>query len=133
MKEVMNIDAEIFIEKKSTGNVDLLLKSYRNSTETEELKGDTAKRISSAAIDIAIRSIQNEDQGFIIQDGVIDDVDSNTAKQFVKVVKTLAVKYGFQYILTALKDRLPDSINENDIIIELNDYTDDGLLFGFRY
>ncbi|OHD19169.1 MAG: hypothetical protein A2086_14735 [Spirochaetes bacterium GWD1_27_9] len=133
MKDVMNIQAEIIIEKKSTGNVDLLLKSYRNNIETEELKGDTAKRISSAAIDIAIRSIQNEDCGFIIQDGVIDDVDSNTATQFVKVVKRLLKEYNFQYIMTSLKDRLPENIKKEDIILELNDYTEDGLLFGFRY
>lgn len=133
MKDVMNIDAKIIIEKKSTGNVDLFLKSYRNNIETEELKGDTAKRISSAAIDIAIRSIQNEDRGFIIQDGVIDDVDSNTAIEFIKVVKKLAKEYGFQYIMTALKDRLPSTINQNEIVLELNDYTEDGLLFGFRY
>lgn len=133
MKEVLQIEAKIIIEKKSTGNLDFLLKSYRNNLETEELNGATAKRISSAAIDIAIRSIENEDGGFIIQDGVIDDVDSNTANQFVKVVKKLANDYEFQYIMTALKDRLPNSVSNEDIVLELNDYLDDNLLFGFRY
>jgi uncharacterized protein YydD (DUF2326 family) len=133
LMEVMNIDAKIIIEKKSTGNLDFLLKSYRNNIETEELEGATAKRISSAAIDIAIRSIENNDGGFIIQDGVIDDVDPNAAKQFVKVVKKLSKEYGFQYIMTALKDRLPNSITSDEIILELNDYTEDKLLFGFRY
>lgn len=133
MKKVTNIDARIVLEKKTTGNIDILLKSYRNNIETEELKGDTAKRISAAAIDISIRCVQNGDHGFLIHDGVIDGVDKNTAKEFIKVVKQLSKKYDFQYILTALKDKTPSNITKKDIVLELNDYSDNGLLFGFKY
>jgi uncharacterized protein YydD (DUF2326 family) len=133
MKIVMNIDSEIHIEKKNTGNLDFELKSYRNGLETEELKGDTAKRISAAAIDIAIRCIRNDDHGFIAHDGVIDDIDKNSAEQFLNLIKKLSNKYKFQYIMTALKDRLPLSIDRADIILELNDYKDEGLLFGIKY
>jgi uncharacterized protein YydD (DUF2326 family) len=133
MRRVLNIEARIYIDKKSTGNIDFELKSYRDGIETEELRGDTAKRISAAAIDIAIRSIRNTDYGFIAHDGVIDDIDKNAAEQFIGVVMELSTKYKFQYILTALKDRLPRNIKKEDIVIELNDYEDKGLLFGFKY
>jgi uncharacterized protein YydD (DUF2326 family) len=133
VKETVNIDSKIEIVKRNTGNIDLVLKSFRNNSETDELKGATAKKISSAAVDIAIRAVQNEDKGFIIQDGVIDEIDSNAALKFVSVVKSLVEKYHFQYIMTAIKDKLPANINEMDIIIELNDYNDSGLLFGRRY
>ena len=133
MLRVMKIEASIWIEKKSTGNIDLVLRSFRNGVETEELKGDTAKRISAAAIDIAIRCIQNDDSGFLAHDGVIDDVDANTAEEFVEVVKELLVAYDFQYIMTGLKDRVPPNVVNDDIIIQLHDYENEGLLMGFRY
>lgn len=133
MKASVNIDAKIEIIKRSTGNIDLEPKSYRGVTETKELKGATAKRISAAAVDIAIRAVQNADHGFIIQDGVIDEVDSNTATQFVACIKDLVKRYDFQYVLTAIKDKLPGNISESDIVIELNDYNNSGLLCGIRY
>lgn len=133
MQRTLKIDAEIRITKKGTGNLDIITQSYRNGNESDELKGDTAKKISAAAIDIAIRCIQNEDFGFIAQDSVIDNIDKNGAREFVNVVKELASKYKFQYIMTALKENLPDNIISDDVIIELNDATPSGLLMGFVY
>lgn len=133
MAKAVNIDARIEIVKRSTGNVDLEIKSFRGLTETKELKGATAKRISSAAVDVAIRAIQNIDHGFIIQDGVIDEVDVNTAVKYIECIKDLVNKHDFQYIFTAIKDKLPKNIEQTDIAIELNDYTERGLLCGTRY
>lgn len=133
MREVMQIDARMIVEKKTTGNLDVVVRSFRDGVDTDELKGATARKISSAAVDIAIRAIQNSDSGFIIQDGIIDEVDANAAIQFVRVVKEISNEYGFQYIMTAIKDRLPEGLDPKDIVIELNDYTDKGLLFGRRY
>ncbi|MBM9547452.1 DUF2326 domain-containing protein [Leptospira sp. 201903074] len=133
MKDTMNINAEIKIIKNSTGNVEFRTKSYKNNKETQELEGSTAKKISCAAVDLAIRSFYKEDSGFIIHDGIIDDIDKNAATEYIKVVKKLSIQYNFQYILLAIKDKLPSNINASDIKIELNDYTPAGLLFGRKY
>ena len=133
MQKVLKIDAEIKLEKNKTGNISINVKSYKNGIETDELKGDTAKKISAAAIDLAIRCVRNEDNGFIAQDSVIDNIDKNGAKEFINIVKELSKKYKFQYIMTALKEHLTDNILDEDIIIELNDNSEDGLLMGFKY
>lgn len=133
MREVMNISAQIEIDKKSTGNVDIVVRTYRNAKVTQELVGSTAKSISSAAVDIAMRAVQNPDKGFIIQDGILDDIDANAAGKFISTVRELAKTYNFQYIVTAIKERLPQEIKPQEIAIELNDYNDSGLLFGKRF
>lgn len=133
MKSVLKIDAEMRIEKTSTGNLNFVLKSYKNNVESDELRGDSAKKISAAAIDLSIRCIQNDDDGFIAQDGIIDGLDKNCAEKFVEIVKKLSAKYKFQYIMTALKDKLPQNINSDDIIIELSDVDKSRLLMGFEY
>lgn len=133
MKEVLKINAEIVIEIKTTGNIDIFTKSYKRDNETEELKGDTAKKISAAAVDLAIRCVQNDDSGFIVQDGVIDNLDNNTAFAFITVVKELVNQYHFQYIMTALKEKLPNNVTPDDIRIIFNDKSEQGLLMGFSY
>lgn len=133
MKSVLDIDSELKIIKHKTGNISFDVQSYNMGTESAQLKGDSAKKLSAAAIDIAIRCIQNKDHGFLAQDGIIDALDKNSAALFIKKVKQLIGKYNFQYITTALKEKLPDNIPEQDIVIELNDSSDDGLLFGFKY
>lgn len=133
MHRVLKIDSEIKLEKNKTGNISIDVKSYKNGIETDELKGDTAKKLSAAAVDLSIRCIRNEDEGFIAQDSVIDNIDKNGAREFVAVVKELSEKYNFQYIMTALKDNLPDNIMKDDIAIELNDNSEKGLLLGFKY
>lgn len=133
MKSVLKIDSEVKIVKRSTGNIDFEVASYKNGTETSELGGDSAKKLSAAAIDIAIRCVQNADHGFLAQDGIIDALNKSSAELFIKKVKELSQKYDFQYITTALKENLPDDISERDIVIELYDQTDAGRLFGFIY
>jgi len=130
MQSVMNIDAELSILKNSTGNVVFDTVAWRNGSKTNELNGDMAKRISCAAFDIALRASLSEDKGFVIHDGVIDGADSNTKAKFIGKVKSMAKEYSFQYVLTAIKEDLPSDITEKDIVINLNDITAEGLLFG---
>ena len=54
-------------------------------------------------------------------------------EEFINKIKELINKYDFQYITTALREKLPDNIPERDIVIELNDSSDEGLLFGFKF
>ena len=133
MKSVLDIDSELKIVKHKTGNISFDVQSYNKGRESAQLKGDSAKKLSAAAIDIAIRCIQNSDYGFLAQDGIIDALDKNSAALFINKVKELIGKYNFQYITTALKEKLPNNIPERDIVIELNDSSDEGLLFGFKY
>lgn len=133
MKTVLKIDSELKIIKRSTGNIDFNVISTNNGIETSELKGDSAKKLSAAAIDIAIRCIRNEDHGFLAQDGIIDALNKSSAELFIKKIKELSKKYDFQYITTALNENLPENIPEEDITIELNDTTDTGRLFGFVF
>lgn len=133
MMDVMKINAEMKVEKLSTGNLNFYVRSIRNGIKTEELKGDSAKKISAAAIDLAIRCVQNEDDGFIAQDGVIDCLDKNCAGIFIRKVKSLSERYHFQYIATALKEKLPEDVLPEDIVIELDDIKTENLLMGFKY
>ena len=133
MQSVLGIESELKIVKHSTGNISFDVQSYNLGTESAQLKGDSAKKLSAAAIDIAIRCIRNDDHGFIAQDGIIDALDKNSASSFINKIKELINKYDFQYITTALREKLPDNIPERDIVIELNDSSDEGLLFGFKF
>lgn len=130
MDEVMDIDAELVIEKNSTGNIDFKTISWRDGAPSQELKGEMAKKISCAAFDVALRIVNNEDSGFIIHDGVIDNADKNIKKKFIDAMKSRAIKHDFQYILTAISDDLPETILPKDIVITLSDRSEKELLFG---
>lgn len=130
MAEVMDIDSEIVIEKNSTGNLDFRTVSWRDQSPTQELKGEMAKKISCAAFDVALRIVNNEDSGFIIHDGVIDNADKNIKKKFIEAMKRRSVEFDFQYIMTAISDDLPDSVEDGDIVITLSDKSEMELLLG---
>lgn len=130
MAEVMDIDSEIVIEKNSTGNLDFKTVSWRNHNPSQELKGEMAKKISCAAFDVALRIVNNDDCGFIIHDGVIDNADKNIKKKFIDAMKKRAAEFNFQYIMTAISDDLPDSVENSDIVITLSDKSDSELLLG---
>lgn len=134
MFRVLKINAYIELKKCNTGNIDFIFHTYNDDNETSELNGDAAKRVSSAAVDIAIRCIRNEDHGFIAQDGILDTLDNNASFEFVKIVKELIQKYDFQYIVTVLKDKLPENVDrKKDIILELDDEKESNLLLGFKF
>ncbi|MBN1928693.1 MAG: DUF2326 domain-containing protein [Chlorobiaceae bacterium] len=130
MSEVMDIDSEIDIEKNSTGNLDFRTVSWRDQSPSQELKGEMAKKISCAAFDVALRIVNNDDSGFIIHDGVIDNADKNIKKKFIEAMKRRAIEFDFQYIMTAISDDLPDSVENGDIVITLSDKSEKELLFG---
>lgn len=130
MSDVMDIDAELNIEKNSTGNIEFKTISWKDGAPSQELKGEMAKKISCAAFDVALRIVNNEDHGFIIHDGVIDNADRNIKSKFINAMKSRAKRHNFQYILTAISDDLPESIEENDIVITLSDRTEGELLMG---
>jgi len=130
MLEVMDIDAELIVEKNSTGNLGFRTVSWRDGAPSQELKGEMAKKISCAAFDVALRIVNNDDSGFIIHDGVIDNADKNIKKKFINAMKTRAIKHDYQYILTAISDDLPDSVESGDIVITLSDRSESELLMG---
>jgi uncharacterized protein YydD (DUF2326 family) len=130
MSEVMDIDSEIVIEKNSTGNLDFRTTSWRDGSPSQELKGEMAKKISCAAFDVALRIVNNNDSGFIIHDGVIDNADRNIKEKFIRAMKTRSKQHDFQYIMTAISDDLPQSVDEDDIVIVLSDRTERELLLG---
>jgi len=130
MAEVMDIDSEIVIEKNSTGNLDFKTISWRDQTLSQELKGEMAKKISCAAFDVALRIVNNDDAGFIIHDGVIDNADRNIKKKFIDAMKRRSIEFNFQYIMTAISDDLPDSVESEDIVITLGDKSERELLLG---
>ncbi|GAA0752974.1 DUF2326 domain-containing protein [Ideonella azotifigens] len=130
MADVMDIDSELVIEKNSTGNLDFRTISWRDQSPSQELKGEMAKKISCAAFDVALRIVNNDDSGFIIHDGVIDNADRNIKKKFIEAMKRRSIQYNFQYIMTAISDDLPDSVEHEDIVITLSDKSDRELLLG---
>lgn len=133
MKEVMDIDSELLIEKNSTGNVEFKTISWKLGLMSEELKGEMAKKISCAAFDIALRIVNNSDVGFIIHDGVIDNADKNIKRKYIAAIKGRANKHNFQYILTAINDDLPETVSNEDIVITLSDINESELLMGKSY
>lgn len=130
MAEVMDIDSEIVIEKNSTGNLNFRTVSWRDQSPSQELKGEMAKKISCAAFDVALRIVNNDDSGFIIHDGVIDNADKNIKKKFIEAMKRRSVEFDFQYIMTAISDDLPDSVEDGDVVITLSDKSERELLLG---
>ena len=133
MAEVMDIYSELVIEKNSTGNLDFRTISLRDQSPSQELKGEMAKKISCAAFDVALRIVNNDDSGFIIHDGVIDNADRNIKKKFIEAMKRRSMQYNFQYIMTAISDDLPDSVDREDIVITLSDKSDSELLLGRNF
>lgn len=133
MKEVMDIDSELLIEKNSTGNVEFKTISWKLGLMSEELKGEMAKKISCAAFDVALRIVNNSDAGFIIHDGVIDNADKNIKRKYITAIKSRAKKHNFQYILTAINDDLPETVSDDDIVITLSDINERQLLMGRSY
>nr|WP_255322080.1 DUF2326 domain-containing protein [Pseudomonas aeruginosa] len=124
----MDIDARLMIEKNSTGNLNFRAVSWRNGRPSDELKGEMAKKVSCAAFDVALRIVNNDDAGFVIHDGVIDDADKNTKAKFISAMKSRAELHDFQYILTAIYGELPDV--SGDVAIILSDASESGLLMG---
>lgn len=130
MKEVMDIEAELMIEKNSTGNITFKTESWKDGAPSQELKGEMAKRISCAAFDVALRIANNSDGGFIIHDGVVDNADMNVKEKFIHAMKSRAIDHNFQYIMTAISDELPKSVGPEDIVITLSDKNEASLLMG---
>lgn len=130
MEEVMDIDSELVIEKNSTGNINFKTVSWRDQGPSQELMGEMAKKISCAAFDVALRIVNNDDSGFIIHDGVIDNADKNIKMKFIEAMKRRSIEFDFQYIMTAISDDLPASVTDGDVVIILSDKTESELLLG---
>lgn len=132
VRQVLHETAIITIKPNSTYNIDFK-PEFPNSAKDE---GNTYYKILCVAFDLAILiNYRNQSHfRFVYHDDVIAGDDNGVKSRLIDTVREICLKYDIQYIFSVVKDNIPPSqdLSEN-IILELNDKSDDGKLFKMSF
>ena len=92
-----------------------------------------------AAFDLAVLATYSSKSfyQFVYHDGILEGLDNRKKQLYIDIVKRYCDSYGIQYIFSTIEDDLPNdilnSLQLDEICLELNDEDDKGKLFGFSY
>jgi len=128
VKHILNETALITISPNSTYNIEF----KPNFPQSAKDEGNTYYKILCLAFDLAILiNYRGESYfRFVYHDDVVAGDDNGIKTRLIESIKHICVKYDIQYILTAIKDNIPPTIDlQENMILELHGNGDDGLLF----
>lgn len=139
--DVFNVSALLYVSINTNGNVDFNADVAPSDDEeaTAESLGNTYKKMLCAAFDLAVLATYSSKSfyQFVYHDGILEGLDNRKKQLFIDVVKRYCDTYGIQYIFSTIEDDLPNdilnSLQLDEICLELNDEDDKGKLFGFSY
>ncbi len=132
VKRVLNENALIKISPNSNYNIDFS-PEFPNSVKDA---GATYYKILCVAFDLAILiNYRNKSHfRFVYHDDVISGDDNGVKSRLIEVIREICERYDIQYIFSAIKDNIPQSINlSENVILELNDKDDSGKLFKMSF
>lgn len=132
VKQILHEDALITISHKSNYNLDFE-PSFINSAKHD---GATYYKILCVAFDLAVLINYREKSHFrfVYHDDVISGDDNGVKTRLITVVREICEKYDIQYIFSAIKDNIPPSQDiDSDIVLRLDDKTDEGKLFKMTF
>ena len=103
---------------------------------TSEDKGTSYKKILCAAFDIALLLAYKDNSffRFVYHDDVIAGDDNGVKSRMIETIREICLKHDIQYIFSVVKDNIPPSQDlSKNIILELNDKSDEGKLFKMSF
>ncbi len=131
-KQVLHEDAIIIIKLNANYNIEFK-PEFLDSAKHD---GATYYKILCVAFDLAVL-INYRDKShfrFVYHDDVISGDDNGVKTRLIAVVRGICEKHDIQYIFSAIKDNIPPSQDlENDIILRLDNKTDEGKLFKMTF
>lgn len=138
---VFNVSALLYVSINTNGNVDFNADVAPSDDEeaTAESLGNTYKKMLCAAFDLAVLATYSSKSfyQFVYHDGILEGLDNRKKQLYIDIVKRYCDSYGIQYIFSTIEDDLPNdilnSLQLDEICLELNDEDDKGKLFGFSY
>jgi uncharacterized protein YydD (DUF2326 family) len=131
-KQILNETALITISRNSTYNIDFKPKF----PESAKSDGATYYKILCVAFDLAILINYRKKSHFrfVYHDDVISGDDNGVKSRLIEVIREICERYDIQYIFSAIKDNIPQSIDlSENVILELNDKDDSGKLFKMSF
>lgn len=132
VKLILNEEALIKISPNANYNIDFS-PEFLNSAQAE---GGTYYKILCVAFDLAVLINYREKSHFrfVYHDDVISGDDNGVKSRLIRVVREICERYDIQYIFSAIKDNIPQSIDLSEkVILELNDKDDSGKLFKMSF
>lgn len=132
VKRVLNENALIKISPNSNYNIDFS-PEFPNSVKDA---GATYYKTLCVAFDLAILiNYRNKSHfRFVYHDDVISGDDNGVKSRLIEVIREICERYDIQYIFSAIKDNIPQSIDlSENVILELNDKDDSGKLFKMSF
>lgn len=144
-KEIMNENANISWHLNTNNNIEFpppKVQDGLNRTTAKD-EGTTYKKLLCVAFDLAILTSYNQQSffRFIYHDDVLSTQDNGIKLRLLELLHKLLKEFNFQYIISVIKSDLPiDADKENiiyfkedEIILKLNDKSEEGTLFGFSF
>ncbi len=131
-KQILNETALITISRNATYNIDF----KPEFPESAKSDGATYYKILCVAFDLAILINYKKKSHFrfVYHDDVISGDDNGVKSRLIEVVRDICERHDIQYIFSAIKDNIPQSIDLSaNIILELNDKDDSGKLFKMSF
>jgi uncharacterized protein YydD (DUF2326 family) len=143
-KSIMDESANISWHLNTNNNIEFpppkVLDSSNKNTAKDE--GTTYKKILCVAFDLAILTSYNSQSffRFIYHDDVLSTQDNGIKLRLLELLDKLLKEFNIQYILSVIKSDLPIDeqedivyFEENQIVLRLNDKSEEGTLFGFSF
>ncbi len=110
---------------------------------TSQGDGYTYTKLFCVAFDLAIVTAYSSQSffRFVYHDDVLANEDNGVKHRLLALVEKLTEEYGFQYIMSVIKDDLPVDektnqplyFSEEEVVLELHDKDETGTLFGFNF
>ena len=143
LKEILNTHAVLSIKQNKEGNVEFNANIQRpdDLTITEEEFGTSYKKLMCIAFDLSLLENYSSESffRFAYHDGVLEGLDNRKKIKFLQKSRSICKNYNFQHIITLIDTDNPrkttddsdDQIEfeKDEIILELNDKNEKGLLF----
>lgn len=143
-KEIMNENANISWHLNTNNNIEFPPPKVQDGLNriTAKDEGTTYKKLLCVAFDLAILTSYNKQSffRFIYHDDVLSTQDNGIKLRFLELLDKLIKEFNIQYVISVIKSDLPIDDKENiiyfeddDIILKLNDKSEEGTLFGFSF
>lgn len=143
-KFIMDESANISWHLNSSNNIEFPPPKVQDNTNKNTAKGEgtTYKKLLCVAFDLAILTSYNNQPffKFIYHDDVLSTQDNGIKLRLLELINNLLKDFDFQYILSVIKSDLPIDeeenilyFEENEVVLRLNDVSEEGTLFGFSF
>lgn len=132
VKRILHENALITIKPNANYNIEFK-PEFPDSAKDD---GATYYKVLCIAFDLAVLINYREKSHFrfVYHDDVVAGDDNGVKDRLITVVREICEKYDIQYLFSAIKDNLPPTQNvENDIILRLNDESEEGKLFKMSF